>query len=132
MRRDPHLATIFYQLAAGTEIGYLLHVDVLNARSPDEHAIRVRVARLIFNAHALEFDLSPFVEGAFTMRWVMPDAAPTCNLFYAENVDALLTAPAVKAHVGYMLAHVEDEIRRLFPEYGDEWRIDFFVSKVCK
>lgn len=127
MHIDVHLETVFSQIKAGVNVSYLLYVRV-EAAAVHEHAIRVLVKNRVCDT-PYTIDLSPWFPVPFELRWLMPNAKPTCDLFYVAGVDRNLNGTIVSSHVQRMLETVESEIKRSHPECGRAWRLTFMVTK---
>lgn len=126
MHLDKHLYTVFDQVQAGVNVSFLLHLRVENATGPQEYAIRTLVKRRVCDV-PYTIDLSPWFPVPFEVRWLMPNASPTCNTFYIVGVDRTLNGRIIASHAERMLKTVETDIKR---DHPGAWRLTYFVSQL--
>ena len=129
MHVDKHIQRVFEIVAAGERVSYMLHLRVQGATGAEEHAIRTQIKTRVCGV-PYTFDLSPSFPVPFELRWLMPDALPTCNTFYVVGVDRNLNGRIITSHAQRMLTMVEREIKRAAPEHGQGWQLTCLVTQV--
>lgn len=152
---DRDMNTVFAELAAGARIAYLLHLHVQPGRVrfpfPDGRTISVapgptfddRLIRTAVRDQMLLLPATAIGPRPSGIRWQMPGATATCNVFYVTEADvAPLTQSSASAsatadsdmhmhmEVQEMARRIEQRIQAHLPDLGTEWRLVYMLTKL--